>query len=123
MSGSSANLMSWAERARASSFRYQETTWLSADNPSPMVRAPPRLYMLVARNKTKIAPPRISASATYQKRDSSISYFPFFLSSGLSDFFEAATTIGVREISMSLAATVSCLAPPIFLPEKKAWIV
>src|SRR6187455_437485 len=72
MLGSRANLMRCADRLRASSRKYQETTWLSADKPSPMARAPARLYMLMARNRTNVAIPSSAARITYQKRESSI---------------------------------------------------
>src|SRR6185436_2558777 len=60
------------DRLRASSRRYDATTWLSPESASPIERTLARSYMLVDKKSTNNNAPRLTAITTYQKRESSI---------------------------------------------------
>ncbi len=64
--------MSEMERLRASSRRYDATTWLSPASASPIARTLARSNMVVERNRTNNTAPRATAITTYQKRERSI---------------------------------------------------
>src|SRR5882724_3016445 len=72
MSSSSAGTISVVARLRASSRRYDATTWLSPARASPIDRTASRSNMLAERKRTNVTAPSATAMTKYQKRDSNM---------------------------------------------------